>query len=143
MQLSPNFSLSELTVTTTGLPNVPNDEQLVRLIRTAKQMELVRTAVDNKPIEIAPDHSAFRTLEVNTKVRGSKTSGHMLGDCVDFVVSGMTNKQICAAIIKAGIKFDQLIDECRDGKQWVHIGFGKAMRQQYLIFSNGKYEVHK
>jgi zinc D-Ala-D-Ala carboxypeptidase len=139
MKLTPNFSLPEFLATNTKIENIPNSKQLARITNTAQCMELVRLAVGNKPCRIS---SGFRCLAVNSAVGGSTTSAHIDGDAVDFTVAGMTNKQICEAIIRAKIKFDQLIDENKNGKQWVHISFAEKLRHQYLIFSNGKYVVH-
>ena len=100
-------------------------------------MEQVEQALGKKAII----DSAFRSPQVNKKVGGSPTSAHLDGDAVDFFVYGMTTREICKAIIKAGIKFDQLIEEDKNGKQWVHISFAAAARDQYLIFTKEKYLV--
>ena len=138
MQLSKNFSLAELTKTDTGLDNTPSIGQLSRLKNTANNLEVIRAAL-GRPIIC---DSTFRSLAVNTKVGGAKNSAHLDGDASDIRVPGLTNKDICSIIIKLGIKFDQLIDENKHGVQWVHISFAPALRQQYLVFNDGKYEVH-
>ena len=132
------FDIKALTVTTTGLDNTPNEQQIYNLRILHHGLQQVCKAL-GKPITI---NSAFRSLDVNIAVGGSGKSDHMKGFAADFVVAGMGNKKICAAIIKAGIKFDQLIDECK-GSEWVHISFAPAMRQQWLIFADGKYKAHK
>lgn len=139
MQLSPHFSLAELTVTHENLDNTPNPAQIAHLRVLASGLELVRKAL-GKPMRIT---SGFRSKEVNAAIGGAVNSAHLSGIAADFVVEGMTNKEICPALIKAGIKFDQVIDEDRNGSQWVHVSFDPSMRQQYLIFNNGTYEAHK
>lgn len=136
MRLNDQFNLEELTITSTGLKNQPNDIQIHNLKILFIVLQKVCAAI-NKPIKIT---SAFRSIELNTAVGGSKKSDHLNGFAADFVVIGMTNKQICKSIIDAGIKFDQLIDECK-GSHWVHISIAPAMRNQHLIFNNGKYEL--
>lgn len=137
-QLSTHFSLAEMTVTSTGLPNTPNAQQLANLTFTAQAMEAVR-AVLGKPIRV---NSGFRSAAVNRKVGGSPTSAHAKGFAVDFVCPAFGNpKAICEAIIAAGIKFDQLILEAPNSPSggWVHLGFGPGKRQQVLTMKNGKY----
>ena len=53
------------------------------------------------PIDIT---SAYRTLSHNTKVGGSKSSRHMLGDAIDFSAKGFTPLQLAKIAQKHGIK---------------------------------------
>jgi putative chitinase len=138
MKLNDVFDLKALTFTASGLKNTPDEMQTYNLRILHHGLQQVCEAV-GKPITI---NSAFRSLDVNIAAGGSSKSDHMKGFSAEFVVPGMNNKTICEAIIKAGIKFDQLIDECSKGGQWVYISFAPAMRQQWLIFANGKYQVH-
>ena len=118
-QLTPHFSLAEMTTTSTGIHNIPTGQALQNLTYTAQQMEKVRTILGNNPIKI---NSAYRSDAVNRAVGGVTTSAHSFGFAVDFVCPAFgTPYEVCAALIKAGMKFDQLIHEKR---RWVHIGFG-------------------
>ena len=126
MNLSPHFTLAELTVTNSSLPNIPSDFEIIRLKRIAETLELVRSALGNKPIHI---NSGFRSEAVNRFVGGSVTSVHMLGYAADFTCPNFGRPMdICMAIIDAGIVFDQLILE----PTWVHIGLGAITRHQVL-----------
>ena len=126
MQLSPHFSLAELTKTNTGILNTPNIAQIERLKNTAVGMEKVRALLRNKPIIVK---SGFRSPAVNAKVGGSKTSDHMNGDACDFDCPTYgSDFDVAEAIRKSGLKFDQLILEYG----WVHISFGPRMRQMCL-----------
>lgn len=138
-QLSPNFSLAELTTTSTGIANVPTGQLLQNLTYTAQQMEKVR-AILGTPIQI---NSGYRSDAVNRAVGGVTTSAHSFGFACDFISPAFgTPYEICAALIKGGMKFDQLIHEKR---RWVHIGFGlktgMSQRQQVLTLppQGGKY----
>jgi zinc D-Ala-D-Ala carboxypeptidase len=129
-QLSPHFSLAEMTTTSTGIPNIPTGQLLKNLTYTAQQMELVRSILKTS-IAI---NSGYRCDAVNRAVGGVTTSAHSFGFACDFVSPDFgTPYEICAALIKAGMKFDQLIHEKR---RWVHIGFGVRSgvghRQQVL-----------
>jgi hypothetical protein len=130
--LTEHFTLAELTVTSSGLPNQPNATQLANLTIAAKGMERVRSAL-GKPVRV---NSGFRSAAVNRAVGGVSTSAHALGYAVDFICPAFGNPlAICKAIIAAGIKFDQLIEE----GSWVHCSFDPRMRQQVLTMRNGKY----
>ena len=141
-QLSPHFSLAEMTTTSTGIPNVPTGVLLQNLTYTAQQMEKVRQILGGNPIQI---NSAYRSDAVNRAVGGVTTSAHSYGFAVDFVCPKFgTPHDICAALIAAGMKFDQLIHEKR---RWVHIGFGLrsgiSNRQQVLTLppQGGRYQA--
>lgn len=123
--LSEHFSLAELTKTNTGLANVPGPEVMGRLENLARNMELVRAFL-GKPVDPS---SGYRSLAVNMKVRGSKTSDHMNGDACDFTCPDFgTPLEVADALHSSGIKFDQLILEYG----WVHISFGPRMRQMSM-----------
>lgn len=137
MKLSANFHLDEFVTSQTaarrGIDNTPSPEVIKRLRNTAKGLERVR-AVLGKPILIS---SGYRSPALNKAVGGSATSDHINGDAADFISPGFgTPIAICRAIVAAGIKFDQLIEE---NGRWVHIGFGPRMRGQILTMRNGKY----
>jgi putative chitinase len=138
-QLTPHFSLAEMTTTSTGIPNIPTGQLLQNLNYTAQQMEKVRQILGT-PIQI---NSAYRSDAVNRAVGGVTTSAHSYGFAVDFVSPKFgTPYEICAKLIAAGMKFDQLIHEKR---RWVHIGFGLrtgiSNRQQVLTLppQGGRY----
>ena len=129
------FSDKETTVTTSRTPNIPNEQQRANIEVARASMNRVREVVG--PCSI---NSWFRSAAVNREKGGSPTSGHMLGFCVDFWSKGKTNKEICDIIDKAGIKYDQLIDEYDGSKYWVHISFDPRMRGQRMTARkiNGK-----
>lgn len=120
--LSDHFSLEELTQTRQPLANKPPSKVVIRLANTARQMEQVRKILGT-PILV---NSGYRSPAVNAAVGGSANSDHMNGDAVDFISPRYgTPLQICHALVKAGLKFDQLLQE----GTWVHISFGPRMRQ--------------
>jgi uncharacterized protein YcbK (DUF882 family) len=111
MKLSPNFTLEEMTVSDYaarhGLDNTPQNEHLKNLKRLAVFLESLR-ALLGKPISI---NSAYRSPEVNTAIRGSKTSQHCHGTAADIRVSGMVPDQVVKRIIASTLPFDQVIRE--------------------------------
>ncbi len=132
MQLTPNFSLAELTVSDTarrkGIDNAPTPAHLRNLRRTAALLEEIR-ALFGVPLEIT---SGYRNPQVNKLVGGVPTSAHALGLAADFHVQGLDDLAAAKRIRDSGIVFDQLIYEAG---RCVHVGLqpdGKAQRQQVL-----------
>lgn len=129
MNLSPHFTLAEMTLSQTavrlGLANEPGPKQLANLKRTAALLEEVRTLV-GKPITVS---SGYRAPAVNKVVGGSSSSAHVAGLAADIGVTGMTPRALAELIRDSGIVFDQLIYE----GGWVHIGLSEgAPRRQVL-----------
>ena len=118
MNLSPNFTLDELTASQTaarkGLDNTPNATEVANLVRVAALLEEVR-ALLNKPILI---NSGFRSKAVNDAVGSRDTSQHRLGCAADIRVTGMTPREVVEACIAANIGYDQIIEEFGS---WTHI----------------------
>jgi putative chitinase len=132
MNLSDHFSLEEAThsdtATRLGISNQPNAQQLENMKVAAIGMEKIRELLAS-PINV---NSWIRLPEVNVAVGGSKVSSHMDGWAIDFVCRGFgTPLEVCKAIEKSNIKFDQMIYEFGD-KGWTHISFAPEMRQQKL-----------
>lgn len=133
MQLTPHFSLAELTVTKTKLDNTPSKEVIEVLRTTAFYMEKVRELLGNVAITI---NSGYRSPDVNRAVGGTSNSSHTYGYAVDFTAYGHTPLTISNILSKSNLKFDQLIYE----KTWVHISFDPRMRGNILTLKGkGKY----
>jgi zinc D-Ala-D-Ala carboxypeptidase len=135
MNLSPHFTLSEFTHSNTairaGISNEPDEAILIRLKRVAAMLEQVR-ALLGKPITIT---SGYRSPALNDLVPGSSdTSAHTQGWAVDFKVQGMTPLEVCRAVMKSGIKYDQIILEY---DAWTHISIDPRMRSMELTKRNG------
>ena len=116
MNLSPNFTLDELTHTDhREYDNTPNDEEMNNLVRLAEFLEQVKDVLGGKPIMI---NSAFRCAEVNKAVGSSDKSQHRRGCAADIRVPGMTPDQVVSAIIDSGLPYDQVI---REFDRWTHV----------------------
>jgi uncharacterized protein YcbK (DUF882 family) len=132
MNLSPNFSLAELTHTDhRQFDNTPNPSEMANLVRLATFLEEVKTVLGGKPVMI---NSAFRCKEVNDAVGSKDTSQHRIGCAADIRVPNMTPDEVVKAIIASGIGFDQII---REFDRWTHISIpsvaGDNPRKQALI----------
>ena len=116
MNLSPHFTLAELTVTDhREFDNTPNAAEIANLTRLAQFLELVKAKLDGKPIMV---NSAFRSKQVNDAVGSKDTSQHRLGCAADIRVPGMTPDQVVRAIMSHGLYYDQII---REFDSWTHI----------------------
>jgi hypothetical protein len=129
MNLSPHFTLAELTFTDhRQFDNTPNQIEIANLQRLAVLLEQARTLL-GAPIMI---NSAYRSKAVNDAVGSKDSSQHRLGCAADFRVPGMTPDQIVKALIN--LPYDQII---REFDRWVHISVpsvaGATPRKSKLI----------
>jgi uncharacterized protein YcbK (DUF882 family) len=135
MNLTPNFTLDELTASETaernGWDNSPNDQELANLKRLADFLEQVKVVLGGKPIMI---NSAFRSKKVNDSVGSKDTSQHRIGCAADIRVPGMTPDEVVRKVIASGIGYDQVI---REFDRWTHISVPNSVdtspRKQALI----------
>ena len=137
MNLSPNFTLDELTHTDhREFENTSNESELANLTRLAAFLETVKTAVGGKPVLI---NSAFRCKEVNDAVGSKDTSQHRIGCAADIRVPGMTPDEVVRAIIGAKLPYDQVI---REFDRWTHVSIpntteAKPRGQKLIIDKTG------
>ena len=116
MNLSPHFTLAELTVTDhREFDNSPTQEEISNLQRLAQLLEQVKEAIGGKPVMI---NSAFRSKQVNDAVGSSDRSQHRKGCAADLRVPGMTPDEVVRYIIASDIGYDQVI---REFDRWTHI----------------------
>lgn len=132
--ISKHITLAEATESATalrlGIKNVPNEVELDTMKYVAENLfEPIREWYD-KPIKI---NSFFRCIALNKAVKGSLTSGHVLGNSID--ISGgnkVENKKIFDFIKTSGLDFDQVINEY--DFTWIHISLKKTgNRKQILV----------
>jgi len=132
MNLSPHFTLAELTVTDhRSLDNTPNAAEIANLTRLALFLELVKAKLGGKPIMV---NSAYRSKQVNDAVGSKDTSQHRLGCAADIRVPGMTPDQVVRAVLSYGLYYDQVI---REFDAWTHLSIPNTPallpRRQALI----------
>ena len=125
MKVSKYFDEKETTVSATGerlkIKNIPNQDEKDNILYTASRMDVIREYLGAPLIVL----SWFRSEELNTAVKGSKTSAHRFGMAVDVYSTKMNSKDIYNKLIEAQakeiIQFDQLIYYPK--QNFVHIGF--------------------
>lgn len=129
MNLTKNFTLKELTVTSSKLSNTPNAEEICRLrVLCEKVLQPTRDAY-GKAIKV---NSGFRSDLVNKEVGGVSTSQHRLGEAADITAGSKTENKKLFDIIKASGEFDQLIIEY--DYSWIHVSYTtkRKLRKQIL-----------
>ena len=131
MKLSQNFSLNEFTKSQTATRHsIDNTPSMTIILNLTSLCESVLQPVRNhfmKPMVIS---SGFRCKELNTKIGGSKTSQHVLGQAADIEVLGVSNLEL-SDWIHTNLEYDQLILEFYNEKEgphsgWVHVSFDKG-----------------
>ena len=147
MNLSPHFTLHELTRTTSGLYNGPTIDKIQAL--TALCVNLLEP-VRNRfgPVSI---HSGFRSAAVNAKIGGSKTSQHMKGEAADFHCPGATLEHVMRwIVVESGLSYGQVILEGHTAGEptWIHLSLGSPWRlgsacMQALTFDGKAYHPYK
>lgn len=145
MQLSENFSLSEMVKSETALrydmDNTPGDSEIENLkVLCTKVLQPVREHY-GKGVKV---NSGFRHPEVNAKVGGSKTSDHCKGQAADIEIPGVANADL-AEWIKNNLDFTQLILEFYTpgvpDSGWVHVSYDSANLKKQVMTAmkeNGK-----
>jgi len=131
-QLSTHFSLREMLTSQSAIrfkydeQFYPPENVIENLDQLCKKiLEPLRIRL-NKPIRIS---SGYRCLRVNSKIGGSKTSQHMVGEAADIQVMSMSVEALFQFIKSENLPFDQLIQEF---DSWVHISFSAEPRRQVL-----------
>jgi len=135
MKLGKYFTLEELTVTNTGLKNIPTADDIERLrLLVTNVLDPIRE-IYGKPIKV---NSGYRSEAVNAKVKGSATSQHKIGEAADITCPD--NKKLFQ-IIKQHTTFDQLINE--QNLRWIHVSFTKRKpnRRQIINDIQGSVDV--
>jgi len=132
-QISKHITLQEATESATalrmGIKNVPNEFVLEAMKYVAENLfEPIREWYD-KPIKV---NSFYRCVALNKAVKGSLTSGHVLGNSID--ISGgnkIENKKIFDFIKTSGLFYDQIINEY--DYTWIHISLKKTGNRQQIL----------
>ena len=137
MNLTENFTLSELTKSETALrhdmDNSPDQTAISNLqVLAVHVLQPVRDHY-GKGVKV---NSGFRHPDVNAKVGGSKTSDHCKGMAADIEIPGIPNYELAYWISK-NLDFTQLILEFYTSgvpdSGWVHVSYDPSnLKKQEL-----------
>lgn len=133
MTLSQHFTLDELIRTSVRADNTPSAATIANLKRLAETILEPARAVIGKPLLIT---SGYRSPEVNAAVGGVAHSQHMIGQAADFLVDGMTPREVCALLKDSAVPFHQLIFE-NFNTGWTHISWSDAPQRQAFELPSG------
>ena len=129
-----NFTMSELLKSEIAekynIYNVPDKEHLDNLLLLiCNVLQPLRNFI-GKPIIIT---SGYRNPRLNSHplINGAPNSQHCTGQACDFIIKGMTPKQIIEKIDASGIEFDQAISE---KNVWVHISYNKDNNRRQIMY---------
>jgi len=136
MNLSRNFTLSELTKSDTairkGINNNPNAEQIEKLKSLCENiLQPVRDHFGRVKVT-----SGFRSVDLCLAIGSSVNSQHAKAEAADFEVVGVDNAEL-ADWIKRELPYDQLILEFytpgEPNSGWIHCSITEGMpRKQFL-----------
>jgi len=137
--LSENFSLQELTRTNhSDCPNEPNssEKENLRLLAT-RVLQPLRDAW-GKALKV---NSGYRSLLVNTRVRGSRNSYHLKGlaadiDCAADLVKAMRLALICR---DERLPVAEVIISKRGAHYWLHVALNNGDRSVPAVFTVAAY----
>ena len=133
------FSLCEMTKSDTarrlGIDNTPSDSIKKNLtLFIEKVLDPIREDWGG-PISVS---SGYRCPELNAKVGGAKTSGHLYGFCADLQVKGDLRKFsnfVIEWMKEHKMKWDQIIWEKSGNITWLHFCWiGKDGKQRMKCF---------
>ena len=121
MNITTNFTLAELTKTSTGIENKPTQQQMNALITLCNKVLQPARDLYEHPIRV---NSGFRSLAVNSAVGGASKSQHLLGEAADITVMSREGNKKLFEIIRDNLSFDQLINE--RNYSWIHVSYKSA-----------------
>jgi hypothetical protein len=147
VNLSPHFTLHELTRTKSGLYNGPTIDKIKALTALCSTLlEPVRNRFG--PVSI---HSGFRSVAVNAAIVGSKNSQHMKGEAADFHCADARLEDVMRwIVVESGLHYGQVILEGHTAGEptWIHLSLGVPYRlgsacMQALTFDGQSYHPYK
>jgi hypothetical protein len=132
MKLSDHVTRAEFEHSPTALKHGISNEMSLEQIERAKLVcvncfEPIRAYL-KKPIHV---NSGFRSLLLNKKIGGSKTSQHCKGEALDL---NLHDRKLFNWIID-NVEFDQLIYEFGTDTEanWFHISYSKGKNRKQVL----------
>ena len=133
MQLTENFTLEEMTLSSTAkrlrINNNPNREEIKNLKTLASSILQPIRDEFKSPIKIK---SGYRNLLLNKAVGGARNSQHLKGEAAD--INSEDNIRLWKTIIRMieskKITVGQLINE--KNLKWIHISLPTTKKNQIL-----------
>lgn len=138
MKTPKHFDLEEFLTSSTArqksIENMPSWEVIEHLLELAAFLDDLREAWGSGIIV----SSGFRIEALNKAVGGSETSVHKLGYAADIVPAN-GKYEAFVRFVREWAKdkyFDQIIEETKGKKRWIHIGLWNNKHQQRRMIFN-------
>ena len=131
MKIGKYFTLSELTVTNTGLVNTPSKMEINKLTMLVQNVLDPLRELYGKPIKI---NSGYRSPLVNKKIGGVPTSEHVKGQAADITGGSKEENEKLFNLIRDNFMFRQLINE--HDFTWVHVSFDSNDNKKQVLKIN-------
>ena len=128
MQLTKNFTLTELTKTNTGISNQPNQQQTRALIMLCGKVLQPARNLYGAAIRV---NSGYRSYAVNKAVGGARGSQHTLGEAADITVHSKEGNKELFELIRDNLDYDQLINE--RNYSWIHVSYKSEKENRIQI----------
>jgi zinc D-Ala-D-Ala carboxypeptidase len=130
--ISSHISFKEAAQSPTALRyninNTPDEATLKRMTTVANKCFEPLREWYGKPIKI---NSFYRCPELNTKVGGSKTSEHVLGQAIDIDTDSVEENKKLFDWCKKNLQFNQLIWEYNGA--WIHISYKESGNKNQIL----------
>jgi len=133
MQISKNFTLSELVASTTaanyGIDNTPPPDVVKNLVKLVEHTLQPIRNLWGAPVFVS---SGYRNPKLNGLIGGAQNSQHITGQAADISVgTSSNNKKLFDLIVKSSIPYDQLIDE--SNYQWLHVSYNANGNRKQIL----------
>jgi zinc D-Ala-D-Ala carboxypeptidase len=120
--ISYNEGVRSATATKLKIDNKPSDDILKKMVVVAEEVFEPLREWAKHPINV---NSFYRCEDLNTALKGSKSSSHMKGEAIDISTLGKKTNGELFDYIKEKLEFDQLIWEFGNDEnpKWIHVSY--------------------
>lgn len=133
MQLTKNFTLNEMTYSSTAEANNIDNRPSVAVVENLKRLcvNVLQPLREhyNCPVIIS---SGYRCVELNKKVGGARNSQHLLGEAADFIIPSKNLKDVFEWL-RLNLEYDQLLYEYNSRCRWIHVSFHSGLNRRQCI----------
>ena len=127
INLSPHFSLFEMTATKQNVANTPTVEIVVNLCRLCHEVLEPARKKYGRPIKVT---SGYRCPKLNDLVGGVKTSRHLTGQAADLRVESKELGRKLFDALKTQPGIDELLFEHKGSVRWIHVAWAEQPRKK-------------